>query len=257
MKAERTDHMKLRLRNNLDNNTNLDNERTTSMSKLLRIAKPAVLGLLLAAGSFTAAVGGLSTTTTFASQPTQINAFGMGGSARVWGSYFTPNTIERVQLIDSSSHVQATAFTRILWNGQLGAVQMPTTYTGSVSVVASKYSCIRFANRPFCRYWTQATTSTTIYASPHLDSVFGEAYSVTVWGSGFTPGGRVQIKVFDAGYHLLDTIYDVADNSNSIYRGDISGDWLHTGSYYGKVYVVAYDYGHPHKSNWASTIVVR
>lgn len=228
------------------------------MSKLLRIAKPAILGLTLAAASLTAAVGGLSSTsTTFASQPTQLSALGEGGSARVWGLYFTPNVVERVQLIDSSSHVRGTAYIRALSNGQLGWTQIPTSYVGRVSVVASRYSCVRFGRFPVCQYWRQATTSTTIYASPHLDSVYGEAYAVNLWGSGFTPGGRVQIKLFDAGFHLLDTIYDVADSSNTYLRGTISGDWLHSGTYYGKVYVVAYDYGRAHQSNWVNATVIR
>ena len=221
------------------------------MSKLLHIAKPALLGVILAAGSLTAAVSGLSSTTpTFASQPPQISALGQGGSARVWGFNFAPNAIERIQLVDASSHVQATAYIRALSNGQLGWTQIRTSYVGPVSVVASKFFCLRIGIGTFCRYWTQSTTKVTVYAAPHLDEVYGESHAVNLWGSGFTPGSLVTIELFDGNLHLLDKVYDTADNSNTYLRGTISGDWLHTGSYTGHVYVVAF--GSPHQSNWVS-----
>jgi len=168
----------------------------------------------------------------------------------VWGFDFAPFGTERVQLLDKGSHLLATRYLTAISNGQLPVVQITTNYVGPVTVVASKLRCFRIGIRPLCLYLTESTTTSYVYAAPHLDQVFAERASGVLWGSGFTPGSRVQLEVFDAAFHLLDQKTVTADDSNSYLRGTIEGEWLQTGTYTGKVLVVAN--GSNGVSNWVS-----
>jgi hypothetical protein len=212
-----------------------------------------MLGLLLTAGALTFAVASPAGPAAHAAPAPQISALAQGGSARVWGSYFTPFGTERVQMLDNRSHLLATRYLTAISNGQLPVVQITTGYVGPVTVVASKLRCFRIGIRHFCLYTNESTTRSYVYAAPHLDQVAGERASVVMWGSGFTPGAHVQLEVFDAGLHLLDEKLVTADNSNTYLRGTIEGEWLQTGSYSGNVYVVAN--GANGISNWVSLSV--
>ncbi len=85
--------------------------------------------------------------------------------------------------------------------------------------------------------------------APHIDQAYAESASVDLWASGFTPGSTVRFELFDANFHLLDTRYATADNSGT-YSNGTADTFLSSGTYRGKVWVVAY--GSPHQSNWVS-----
>jgi hypothetical protein len=222
---------------------------TTSINRLFSLAKGALLGILLAAGALTFAVAGPSGHAAHAAAPPQITALGLGGSARVWGFNFTPDGIERIQLLDSASHVLATKYVRAYSQGQIGWTQLTTGYVGSVTVQASKYQCYLLGIRPLCRYWTQSTTKVYVYAAPHIDQAYAEHASAQLWASGFTPGSLVRFELLDANFHLLDVHYVTADHSGSYLNGT-ADTYLNSGSYRGRVWLVAY--GSPHQSNWVS-----
>jgi hypothetical protein len=224
-----------------------------TMKKLIGFTKGAMVGILLSAGALTLAVTNPTAPAAHAAQPPQISALAQGGSARVWGFGFTPFGTVRVQLLDNASHIVATRYLTAMSNGQLPWTQITTSHVGPVKVVASKLSCVRIGIRYLCFYSTESTTSSYVYAAPHLDQVYGERASVVLWGSGFTPGSRVQLEVLDAALHVLDIKTVTADNSNTYLRGTIQGEWLQTGNYSGKVYVVAD--GSPGESNWVSLSV--
>lgn len=220
------------------------------MNRVLGFSKGALLGILLSTGAFTFAVTSQAGPAAHAAAAPQIRALPQGGGVRMWGFGFTPNRSERVQLLDKNSHVLATSYLTALPNGQLPFTQVNTAHVGSVTLVASRLHCFRVGIRPLCLYVTDSRIRSYVYSAPHLDEVYGEKASVVVWGSGFTPGVLVQVEVLGAHLQLLDIQAVRADSSNTYLRGTIHGLWLHTGSYSGKVLVVAD--GAPGESNWVS-----
>ena len=152
-------------------------ERKTPMNRFFSITKGAFLGIILAASALTLA--GHSGYPAHAASPPQINALGLGGSARVWGFNFAPNSVERVQLLDKASHVLATKYVGTYSNGQLPWTQIDTSYVGPVVVRASRYQCIRFGIRNLCSYWTQSSTRVYVYSAPHIDQATPNRHPLT------------------------------------------------------------------------------